>query len=90
MKEFAVYTAARLGLFAVSYALVVGVYLLAAGRGPIPLYWPFLVAMGISAIASAYVLRGQRDKFARSVQARAERASQKFEQMRAKEDEPGV
>lgn len=87
MKEFAVYTVARLGLFAVSYALIVGVYLLVAG-GPIPLFWPFLLAVVVSAIASAYLLRSQRDRFARVVQERAQRASQKFEEMRAKEDEP--
>lgn len=87
MKEFAVYTAARLGLFVVSYALVVGVYLAVAG-GPIPLFWPLLLAIVISAIASAYLLRAQRERFARVVQQRAQRASARFEQMRAKEDEP--
>jgi membrane protein implicated in regulation of membrane protease activity len=88
VKEFAVYTAARLGLFAVSYALVVGVYLLAVGGGPVPLFWPFLLAVVISAIASAYLLRSQRDRFALAVQKRAQRASEKFEEMRSKEDEP--
>lgn len=87
MKEFVVYTAARLGLFLVAYALVVGVYLLVAGT-PIPVFWPFLLAIVMSAIGSAYLLRGQRDRFARKVQERAQRASEKFEQMRAKEDEP--
>ena len=88
MKEFAIYTAARLGLFVVSYAVVVGVYLLVSGEREIPLFWPFLVAVLISAIASAYLLRAQRERFAVVVQRRAEKASARLEQARSKEDEP--
>ena len=88
MKEFAVYTAARLGLFLVAYVLVVGIFLLVNGGGPIPVLWPLLVAAGISMIASVYLLRAQRERFATAVQQRARRASEKFEEMRAKEDEP--
>ena len=88
MKEFAIYTAARLGLFAVSYAVVVGIYLLVSDERQVPLFWPFLVAIIISAVASAYLLRAQRERFAQAVQRRAERASSRFEEMRAKEDEP--
>jgi hypothetical protein len=88
VKEFAIYTAARLGLFAVSYAVVVGIYLLVSDERQIPLFWPFLVAILISAVASAYLLRGQRERFAQVVQRRAERASSRFEEMRAKEDGP--
>jgi len=81
-----VYTLARLGLFVASYALVVGVYLLVTGGDRVPLIWPFLVAVVISAVASFYLLRGMRERFAFVVEARANRASQKFEEMRAKED----
>ncbi len=81
-----VYTLARLGLFVASYALVVGVYLLVTGGDRVPLIWPFLVAVVISAVASFYLLRGMRERFALVVEARANRASQKFEEMRAKED----
>lgn len=88
MKEFAIYTAARLGLFLVSYVVIVGVYLLVSGDRQIPLFWPFLLAIVVSAIASVYLLRAQRERFAQAVQRRAERASVRFEQMRAKEDEP--
>jgi membrane protein implicated in regulation of membrane protease activity len=88
VKEFAIYTAARLGLFVVSYVVIVGVYLLVSGDGQIPLFWPFLLAIVVSAIASVYLLRAQRERFAQAVQRRAERASARFEQMRAKEDEP--
>ena len=88
MKEFAIYTAARLGLFLVSYVVIVGVYLLVSGERQIPLFWPFLLAIVVSAIASVYLLRAQRERFAQAVQRRAERASARFEEMRAKEDEP--
>ncbi|HET7533737.1 MAG TPA: DUF4229 domain-containing protein [Nocardioidaceae bacterium] len=88
MKEFAIYTAARLGLFLVSYVVVVGVYLLVSGDRQIPLFWPFLLAIVVSAIASVYLLRAQRERFAQAVQRRAERASARFEEIRAKEDEP--
>ncbi len=88
MKEFVVYTAARLGLFAVSYAVVVGIYLLLSGDTQVPLIWPFLLAVVISAIASAYLLRRQRERFALAVQRRAERASAALERARSKEDEP--
>ncbi|MGE5718825.1 MAG: DUF4229 domain-containing protein [Nocardioidaceae bacterium] len=88
MKEFAIYTAARLGLFLVSYMVIVGVYLLVSGDRQIPLFWPFLLAIVVSAVASVYLLRAQRERFAQAVQRRAERASARFEEMRAKEDEP--
>jgi len=88
VKEFAIYTAARLGLFLVSYVVIVGVYLLVSGDRQIPLFWPFLLAIVVSAIASVYLLRAQREGFAQAVQRRAERASARFEQIRSKEDEP--
>jgi ABC-type bacteriocin/lantibiotic exporter with double-glycine peptidase domain len=88
VKEFAIYTAARLGLFLVSYVVIVGVYLLVSGDRQIPLFWPFLLAIVVSAIASVYLLRAQRERFAQAVQRRAERASARFEQIRSKEDEP--
>lgn len=83
-----IYTLARLGLFAASYALVVGVYLLVSGGQHVPVIWPFLVAVVVSAAASVFLLRGQRRRFALVVQRRAEAASRRFEDMRAKEDEP--
>lgn len=88
MKEFVVYTVARLGLFVASYAVVVGVYLLVTDGSMVPLIWPFVVAAVISAVASYYLLRGQRERFAAVVQRRADAASARFEQARAKEDDP--
>jgi hypothetical protein len=86
VKEFLVYTAARLLVFLASYALVVGLYLLVDRDGPIPVLWPLIVAAVLSAVVSAYLLRGMRDRFALRVQSRAERMSSRFEAMKAKED----
>ena len=85
MKEFLVYTAARFGLFAVAYGVVVGVYVLAAGT-PIPVLWPLLLAAIISMVLSMYLLAGMRERFALKIQERADRMSDRFEEMRAKED----
>jgi cytochrome bd-type quinol oxidase subunit 1 len=86
VKEFTVYTLARIGLFVASYAVVVGVYLLIAGTHTVPLIWPFVVAIVISAVASYYLLKGPRARFAMKVEQRAAAASRRFEAARAKED----
>lgn len=86
MKEFVVYTLARIGLFVASYAVIAGIYLLVTGGDTLPLLWPLLLAAVVSAVASYYLLRGQRDRFAAVVQRRAEVASARFEERRAKED----
>jgi hypothetical protein len=86
VKGFLVYTAARLGVFLATYALVVGVYLLVTDSENLPILWPLLVAAVLSTVVSAYLLRGQRDRLAAGVQARAERISARYERMRSKED----
>jgi hypothetical protein len=86
VKEFAIYTAARLGVFLVSYAVVVGVYLLVTGADRVPLFWPFLLAVVVSAVASMTLLRRQRDAFAMSVQQRAERSAARRRMVEAEEE----
>lgn len=86
MKEFAVYTAARIGLFIASYAVIAGVYILVSGSSHVPLFWPFVLAALISAAASYYLLSGQRARFAARVEQRAANLSRRFEESRAKED----
>jgi hypothetical protein len=87
VKEFAVYTLSRIGLFVAAYALVAGVYLLATGASSVPIIWPFVVAVLISAVASLFLLRGQRERFAAAVQRRATKATKRFDAARAKEDD---
>lgn len=88
MKEFVIYTLSRLGLFVASYAVVTGIYLLVTGADSVPLFWPLLVAIVISSVGSVYLLKGQRNRFAIVVDRRATAATRRFEQARAKEDEP--
>jgi uncharacterized membrane protein (DUF106 family) len=85
MKEFLVYTAARLSLFAATYGLLVGLYVLVVGT-PVPVLMTLLVAAIISGVTSVYLLRGMRERFTARVQGRADRMSQRFEEMKAKED----
>ncbi|RYU14889.1 DUF4229 domain-containing protein [Nocardioides iriomotensis] len=86
MKEFVVYTLSRIGIFVASYAVIAGVYLAVTGGDSIPLLWPLLLAAVVSAVASYYLLRGQRERFAAVVQRRAERATAAFEERKARED----
>lgn len=87
MKEFAVYTLARLGLFVASFAVIAGAYMLVTGSDKVPLLWPFLAAAIVSAVASYYLLQGPRQRFAARVDARARAAAQRFEEARAREDQ---
>jgi hypothetical protein len=86
MKGFLLYTAMRFGVFLATYALVVGVYLLVTDGRSLPILWPLILAAVLSTLVSVYLLRGPRDRLAAGVQARAERMSARYEQMRSKED----
>ena len=86
MKEFAVYTAARLGVFVASYAVVAGVWLLLTGGDSLPVLAPLLLAAVISVLVSYPLLKGPRERFAAVVDRRAQRASEAFERARSKED----
>jgi hypothetical protein len=87
VKEFAIYTVARLGLFVASYAVIAGLYMLATGTDSVPLVWPLLLAAVVSAVASLYLLKGPRHRFAARVEQRAANMSRRFEEARAKEDQ---
>lgn len=87
MKEFVVYTLARIGLFVASFALVWGVWVLVAGTLDVPVLWPLLIAAVLSFVASFYLLAGVRGRFASRVEERAANVARRFEEARAKEDE---
>lgn len=84
MKEFVVYTGLRLLLLAATFGIVIGVWLLFADRANLLL--AIVIAFVASGVGSYFLLDRQREALARHVQARAERASRAFEQMKAKED----
>ena len=85
MKEFLVYTGLRLGMFVSAFVVVAGVWALVSDDS-VNLIWPLLIAMVISAVGSAYFLKGPRERLAGRIEERAKRASAKFEEMRSKED----
>ena len=84
MKEFAVYTLARIGMFVAALAVFYGLFAL-LGVGS--LIWPVVLAAVASAVASYYLLRGPRERFAARVETRASTITRKFEEARAKEDQ---
>lgn len=85
VKAFAIYTALRLAIFVGCYAVLGWLYLGLFGQTGV-LLWPFLAALLLSAVLSLKFLGPQRERFAAVVQARAERASARFEERRARED----
>ena len=85
VREFVVYTAMRIGLFLTSLLVVVGVWMLVAGE--VPVLWAVVIAFVLSGVASYFLLNRQREAFARRVELRADRVSERYEQMKAKEDD---
>jgi uncharacterized membrane protein YfcA len=84
VKEFIVYTGLRLLLFAATFGVVVGVWLLVGDRANI--FVAVIIAFVVSGIGSYFLLDRQRAALARRVETRAEKATKAFEERRAKED----
>jgi uncharacterized membrane protein len=84
MKEFAVYTGLRLLMFAATFGVIVGVWLLVSEKANI--FVAVVIAFIVSGVGSYFLLNGQREAFAQRVEVRAERASKAFEERKAKED----
>jgi hypothetical protein len=84
VKEFVVYTGLRLLLFAATFGVVVGIWLLVGERANILL--AVVIAFVVSGVGSWFLLDRQREAFARRVETRAARATKAFDELRAKED----
>jgi peptidoglycan/LPS O-acetylase OafA/YrhL len=84
VKEFWTYTLLRIVLFLATAAVAWGIYALVADT--INLLVVVLVAAVVSSVLSWKLLAGPRNRFAASVEARASRASARFEEMKARED----
>lgn len=84
VKEFWIYTALRLVLFAASFGIVVGVWFLFTDS--VPILWALVIALVVSGLGSYFVLNRQRAALAHRVQGRAEAMTAKIEEMKAKED----
>jgi CHASE1-domain containing sensor protein len=63
----------------------VGVWSLLASS--VPLLWALIIALVISGVGSFFLLNHQRQALAMRVQTRAERMTQRIDEMRASEDQ---
>jgi hypothetical protein len=84
VKEFWVYTGLRLLFFAASVVVVGGIWL--AVNDSANLMWVLVISLVISGLASLFLLGRQRIALAQHVDERARRATEKFEELKAKED----
>jgi uncharacterized membrane protein YfcA len=84
MKEFVVYTGLRLLLFAATFGIVVGVWLLFSDQAYVLV--AVIAAFVVSGLGSYFLLDRPREALARRVEARAGKASKALEEMKAKED----
>lgn len=84
MKEFVVYTGLRVVLFAATLAIVLGAWVLIAGSANI--LAAIIISFLVSGAGSYVVLARPRARFAQRVEVRADRAVQRFEEARARED----
>jgi LPXTG-motif cell wall-anchored protein len=84
VKEFWIYTGLRLLLFVASVGVVFGIWLAVTGSAPV--MWVLLIGLVVSGIGSYFLLGRQRVALAQHVDARARRATERFEELRAKED----
>ena len=83
MKDFLVYTVARLGLLVASFLVIWGIF---SALGSSNLVVILVLSAVVSDVASYYLLQGPRARFAARVDSRASRVAQRFEESRAKED----
>jgi hypothetical protein len=84
VREFVVYTALRLLMFAATFGIVIGLWLAVAGSANIIAC--VAIAFVLSGVGSYFLLNNQREAFAHRVELRAERATKAFDERRAKED----
>jgi hypothetical protein len=86
VKPFLIYSMLRLLLFIAVFAVVLGVWILAFGEDS-SIFWPLLIGLFVSGVLSIFVLNKPREQFAEQVEARARRAAQKFDELKAREDD---
>lgn len=84
MKEFWAYTGLRILLFVASGAVTFGIWIAIAGSAP--LMWVLLIALVFSGVVSYWLLARQRVALAMHVDRRARRATERFEELRTRED----
>ncbi|RNL62286.1 DUF4229 domain-containing protein [Nocardioides marmoriginsengisoli] len=86
VKHFVVYTVLRIALFIACWAVVAGIATLIFGASTQVGVWSFVIGAVLSSLLSLRLLEGPRERFAQSVEARASRASARFEELKTSED----
>ena len=88
MKEFWIYTAMRLFMFAAAFGVIFGLWLLLFGStiDANDLLIILVLAFLVSGVSSYFALARQRNAFASRVESRAGRVGEKFSEMKSKED----
>jgi hypothetical protein len=90
MKAFWTYTLLRLGMLLGCYALFTGIWFAVKGddalRGQ-DLFVVLLISAVVSSVLSVRFLKLPRQRLAEHVQARAERATARFEEFKSREDD---
>jgi hypothetical protein len=84
VKEFWTYTLLRIALFLASAAIVYGIW--SAFDDTVPLLWVIVIGFVASGVGSFFILNSYREAFARRVDERARRATERIEEHRSKED----
>ena len=81
-----IYTVLRLALFVATFAVLSTITVLIFGGSNGVWFASLLIAAVLSSVLSLKLLAGPRERLAESVEARAERAKAKFEEIRSRED----
>lgn len=86
MKAFWTYTLARLGIFAVTWAVLWGLAQLIFESSAVLNLWTLLLALIVSGAISIFVLASMRDRVAVRIQERARALNDRIEESRRAED----
>jgi hypothetical protein len=86
VKHFVIYTVLRIALFVATFAVLSAITVLIFGRGDAVWFVTLLLSAVVSSVLSLRLLAGPRERLAQSVEARAERAKARFEEIRSRED----
>ena len=86
MKHFVIYTVLRLALFVATFAVLSLITVTVFGQNDAVWFVTLLLAAVLSSVLSLKLLAGPRERLAANVEARAERAKAKLEEIRSRED----
>jgi hypothetical protein len=86
VKHFVIYTVLRIGLFLATFAVLGGILVAIFDYSAALWVWTVVGSAVISSVLSLRFLAGPRERFAQHVEARAQRATAKLDEMRSRED----